>query len=82
MRTLQADYKQLSGSNGPDLCVMATGGGAFKYYDRITDALGIEVMREEEMECLIIGMYTSRESAEKSEKEKQVERDGGTVLTI
>lgn len=35
---------------------MATGGGAFKYYDRIKEALGIEVQREDEMECLIIGM--------------------------
>jgi type II pantothenate kinase len=35
---------------------MATGGGAFKYYDRITKALGVEVKREDEMECLIIGM--------------------------
>lgn len=34
---------------------MATGGGAFKYYDQITEALGVEVIREDEMECLIIG---------------------------
>jgi hypothetical protein len=34
---------------------MATGGGAFKYYDRIKEALGVEVIREDEMECLIIG---------------------------
>lgn len=38
-----------------DLCVMATGGGAYKYYDRIKEALGVEVLREDEMECLIIG---------------------------
>jgi len=38
---------------------MATGGGAFKYYDRITEALGVEVMREDEMECLIIGTHTT-----------------------
>lgn len=35
---------------------MATGGGAFKYYDDIKKALGVEVLREDEMECLIIGM--------------------------
>ncbi|EAT84366.2 hypothetical protein SNOG_08090 [Parastagonospora nodorum SN15] len=54
MRKLQADYKQNNGSTPEDLCVMATGGGAFKYYDRITQALGVEVKREDEMECLII----------------------------
>jgi len=36
---------------------MATGGGAYKYYDRIKEALGVEVIREDEMECLIIGAY-------------------------
>lgn len=55
MRTLQADYKQITGPKDQELCVMATGGGAFKYYDRIKEALGIEVQREDEMECLIIG---------------------------
>jgi type II pantothenate kinase len=55
MRKLQADHKHSNGTAPGDLCVMATGGGAFKYYDRITDALGVEVIREDEMECLIIG---------------------------
>ncbi|GFZ45449.1 pantothenate kinase [Saitozyma sp. JCM 24511] len=36
--------------------VMATGGGAHKYYDRLRDELGVEVRREEEMECLILGL--------------------------
>lgn len=35
---------------------MATGGGAFKFYDQIRQALGVEVLREDEMECLIIGL--------------------------
>ncbi|KAJ4377777.1 hypothetical protein N0V83_000607 [Neocucurbitaria cava] len=56
MRKLQADHKQNNGSRSDELCVMATGGGAFKYYDRITEALGVEVIREDEMECLIIGL--------------------------
>lgn len=56
MRGLQADYRQANGSKGDELCVMATGGGAFKYYDRIREALGVEVIREDEMECLIIGL--------------------------
>jgi type II pantothenate kinase len=37
------------------LYVVATGGGAYKFYDRIRSILGVEVMREDEMECLIIG---------------------------
>lgn len=35
---------------------MATGGGAYKYYDRIREALGVEVRREDEMECLMVGL--------------------------
>lgn len=34
---------------------MATGGGAYKFYDRVKEALGVEIIREDEMECLIIG---------------------------
>lgn len=37
------------------LYVMATGGGAYKFYDKIKDALGVEIYREDEMECLIVG---------------------------
>jgi type II pantothenate kinase len=55
MRKLQADQKQDNGSKSPDLCIMATGGGAFKYHDKIKQALDVEVIREDEMECLIIG---------------------------
>ncbi|KAF3912695.1 hypothetical protein ABW21_db0205997 [Orbilia brochopaga] len=51
-------------SNGGDknrassnLCVMATGGGAHKYYDKICQALeGVRIYREDEMECLIVGL--------------------------
>lgn len=55
MRKLQADQKQDNGTKPEELCVMATGGGAFKYYDQVTEALGVKVIREDEMECLIIG---------------------------
>jgi len=55
MRKLQADQKQ-HGTKSEELCVLATGGGAFKYYDRITQVLGVEVRREDEMECLIEGL--------------------------
>lgn len=36
---------------------MATGGGAYKYYERMREMLGVEVLREDEMECLIIGAW-------------------------
>ncbi|WVO17862.1 pantothenate kinase [Cryptococcus depauperatus] len=36
--------------------VMATGGGAHKYYDLLAAEIGVEVHREEEMECLIRGL--------------------------
>ncbi|KAK4693465.1 type II pantothenate kinase, partial [Lecanoromycetidae sp. Uapishka_2] len=35
---------------------MATGGGAYKYYDEMKQVLGVEVLREDEMDCLIIGL--------------------------
>lgn len=59
MRTLKSKYQSLNGGTASpsDICVMATGGGAYKYYDMIKDALGgVDVLREDEMECLIIGL--------------------------
>lgn len=57
MKQLQVKQQKLNGSRPGDLCVMATGGGAYKYYDKIKEALGVDVIREDEMECLIIGIY-------------------------
>ncbi|KAI0848417.1 fumble-domain-containing protein [Daldinia vernicosa] len=56
MRHLQDKQLALNGSKHGELCVMATGGGAYKYYDRIRQRLGVDVLREDEMECLIIGL--------------------------
>ncbi|KAF2747928.1 fumble-domain-containing protein [Sporormia fimetaria CBS 119925] len=56
MRKLKERYQKQDESSPEGLCVMATGGGAFKYYDRIKEALGVEVIREDEMECLIYGL--------------------------
>lgn len=39
---------------------MATGGGAFKYYDKLKEALNVDIIREDEMECLITGMLQPR----------------------
>lgn len=61
MRKLKRKHQRQNGGSSPpghsDLCVMATGGGAYKYYDKIKDVLGgVDVLREDEMECLIIGL--------------------------
>jgi len=55
MAELKVKQQTLSGSEPNELCVMATGGGSYKYYDKIKKALGVEVWREDEMECLIVG---------------------------
>ena len=55
MQQLNAKQQKLNGSRPGELCVMATGGGAYKYYDQMKEVLGVEVLREDEMECLIIG---------------------------
>ncbi len=36
--------------------IMATGGGAHRFYDLFRETLGVEVLREDEMECLIEGL--------------------------
>ena len=55
MQQLKVKQQKLNGSRPGELCVMATGGGAYKYYDKMKEVLGVEVLREDEMECLIIG---------------------------
>ena len=56
---LKTEQKALNGSDNDQLCVIATGGGAYKYYDTMREVLGLEVIREDEMECLILGMLKS-----------------------
>lgn len=55
VQELKTKQQTLNGSRPGELCVMATGGGAYKYYDEMKRVLGVEVLREDEMECLIIG---------------------------
>ena len=55
MKRLKDKHLLLNGSRPHELKVMATGGGAYKFYDQIREALGVDVSREDEMECLIIG---------------------------
>ncbi|KAI9050428.1 hypothetical protein LZ554_005592 [Drepanopeziza brunnea f. sp. 'monogermtubi'] len=56
MKQHKIKQQTLNGSKPGNLCVMATGGGAYKFYDKLRDALGVDVLREEEMACLIIGL--------------------------
>jgi len=56
LRLLQTRHKQTNGAKAAKLTVQATGGGAFKFYDRIKERLGVNVEREDEMECLIRGL--------------------------
>lgn len=56
VQELKTKQQQLNGSQPGDLCVMATGGGAYKYYDEMRTVLGVEVLREDEMGCLIMGL--------------------------
>ncbi|KAI9819239.1 MAG: hypothetical protein M1827_007395 [Pycnora praestabilis] len=56
MKQLKVQQQRLNGSRPSELCIMATGGGAYKYYDKMKEVLGVEVLREDEMECLITGL--------------------------
>ncbi|KAL9619856.1 MAG: hypothetical protein Q9160_005596 [Pyrenula sp. 1 TL-2023] len=56
LQQLKQNYLKANGADPPQLCVMATGGGAYRYYDKIREVLGVDVLREDEMECLIIGL--------------------------
>lgn len=44
---------------GKQMCVMATGGGSYKFYERMKKELDVEVVQEDEMECLIVGYNPS-----------------------
>ncbi|KAJ5624384.1 hypothetical protein N7510_000693 [Penicillium lagena] len=56
IRQLKEEHERRNGSARDELCVVATGGGAFKFYDKLKEALDVNILREEEMECLIIGL--------------------------
>lgn len=81
MKLLRDKHKALIGSRSQQLCVMATGGGAYKFYDTIRDALEVEVLREDEMECLIAGKRREnpeeRKSRAKKERKKEKRKSRG-----
>ena len=55
IQELKQTQSKLNGSTPKELIVMATGGGAFKFYNRMKEVLHVDVVQEDEMECLIIG---------------------------
>jgi type II pantothenate kinase len=61
IKLLKEDYPKLNGAAPGELCVVATGGGAYKYYDKLKEALNVDILREDEMECLITGTLPSKE---------------------
>ncbi|KAL8708281.1 MAG: hypothetical protein Q9225_007626, partial [Loekoesia sp. 1 TL-2023] len=54
IKRLQTEYQLQNGSKSGKMSIMATGGGAYKYYDELKRVLGVEVLREDEMDCLIM----------------------------
>jgi len=50
-------------ARGRKMCVMATGGGSYKFYERMRKELDVEVIQEDEMECLIVGTSLSPRGA-------------------
>lgn len=56
IQDLKDKQSKLNGSKPADMCIIATGGGAFRFYDKMRDVLHVNVVREDEMDCLIIGL--------------------------
>lgn len=47
---------RVNGTKKDNICIMATGGGAYKFYEKIKAELGVDVHQEDEMQCLIVGL--------------------------
>ncbi|OJJ44232.1 hypothetical protein ASPZODRAFT_750844 [Penicilliopsis zonata CBS 506.65] len=56
IRQLKEEHERVNGSSRNELCIMATGGGAFKYYDQMKKELNVNILQEDEMQCLIMGL--------------------------
>lgn len=61
IKQLKQEHKRENGSSQDALCVVATGGGAYMYYDKLKEALEVNILREDEMQCLITGTAPSSE---------------------
>ncbi|ETN38112.1 pantothenate kinase [Cyphellophora europaea CBS 101466] len=56
IQELKQNQSKLNGSTPAQLCVMATGGGAYKFYDRMKNVLQVDIVQAEEMGSLIMGL--------------------------
>jgi type II pantothenate kinase len=54
LKRLVGDKREVRGRK---MRVMATGGGSYKFYERMMKELDVEVVQEDEMECLIVGIF-------------------------
>ncbi|KAK7205077.1 type II pantothenate kinase [Myxozyma melibiosi] len=56
--SINGDANQVAdaASEKKQIYIMATGGGAYKFYDRLRKELDVEIWQEDEMECLIVGL--------------------------
>ena len=57
IQDLKQNQTKLNGAPSSQLSVMATGGGAYKFYERMRNTLHVNVVREDEMACLIMGTH-------------------------
>lgn len=55
IKQLKQVHTRENGNSPETLCVVATGGGAYMYYDKLKEALEVDILREDEMQCLITG---------------------------
>jgi type II pantothenate kinase len=56
IQELKQNQSRLNGSTPAQLCVMATGGGAYKFYDRMKNVLQVDIVQADEMGSLIMGL--------------------------
>lgn len=66
IKQLKQAYTQENGASQDTLCVVATGGGAYMYYDKLKEALQVDILREDEMRCLITGTYDPLRQAQQA----------------
>ena len=59
IQQLKQEHNRENGPSQDGLSVVAPGGGAYKYYDKLKDALQVNILREDEMQCLITGTNTT-----------------------
>ncbi|KAG5437422.1 hypothetical protein PCANB_000853 [Pneumocystis canis] len=56
LSSLIKQYNESCGREKSAIHIMATGGGAFKHYNLFQTGLNAEIVRQDEMECLVAGL--------------------------